>query len=212
MKSRIHHQQAPRSQVVMEATPTVISPDMPAGRLPGASATWEFLGQRLTKRELGLLKGCLSGLRSDLTRTTYLYGVKRFMSLHTGPLLTLKGEALRVWATRQSTAMPRQTLKSTLASLQAFFSHVGRTMPSHMSPFAGLSLRFPRVRDAESVGVAHKMLTMEEVRQVLGRLEAEEARVGRHVPGSFLFRFLAMSGMRVSEALSLDFHDPAREG
>jgi len=180
--------------------------------LPGAAATWNFLEKRLTKKEMTLLCGCLTGLRSDLTRTTYLYGVKRFLALHVGPLLSIKGKDLLAWATKQSAAMPRQTLKSTLAALHAFFSHVERATPSHVSPFTGLSLRFPRVRDAESVEVGHKMLTMEEVRQVIGRLEAEEARSGRTVPGSFLFKFLAMSGMRISEALSLDFHDPAREG
>jgi len=215
MKSPSQRHPVPSAQSVTKTPPVIAAPIggvNPDVHLPGAVATWAFLSQRLTKRELDLLKGCLAGLRSDLTRSTYLYGLKRFLSLHAGPLMSLKGEDLRTWATRQSTAMPRQTLKSTLAALQSFFSHVGRTTPSHVSPFAGLSLRFPRVRDAESVGVTHKMLTMEEVRRVLGRLEAEEARAGRPVPGSFLFRFLAMSGMRISEALSLDFHDPKREG
>lgn len=215
MKARGQGHSRRRSYPRGKATPVPGAPDCtvsPAGTLPGAASTWAFLSQRLTRQEMKFLTGCLTALRSDLTRSTYLYGVKRFLSLHAGPLLTLRGKDLLAWATRQSTVMPRQTLKSTLAALHVYFAHVARTMPSHVSPFTGLSLRFPRVRDEESVGVAHKMLTMEEVRLVLNRLDAEEVRTGRQVPGSFLFRFLAMSGMRISEALSLDFWDPRREG
>jgi integrase len=180
--------------------------------LPGAAATWAYLESRLTGKEMALVRGFLTDLQSNLTRMTYLYSVKRFAASHKGPLLCVTGEDLRAWATTALTSMSRLTVKATLIALRAFFNHACRKESSLRHPFTDLRLRLPTVRDGESIAVANKILTPGQIRNVLERLDAETARVGKEIPGAFLWRFLAGTGLRVSEALGLDFYDPAREG
>ncbi|MBN8216725.1 MAG: tyrosine-type recombinase/integrase [Spirochaetes bacterium] len=180
--------------------------------LPGAAATWSYLATRLTGEEMTLLRGFLTDLQSDLTRQTYLYSTKRFMASHSGSLLAVTGEALRGWASAALTSMNRLTVKATLIALRAFFNHACRVQSNLRHPFDGLRLRLPTVRDAEAVGMASKVLTPGQIRTVCERLDAEETRLGKEFPGGFLWRFLAGTGLRVSEALSLNFYDPAREG
>jgi integrase len=180
--------------------------------LPGAAATWTYLATRLTGEEMTLLRGFLADLQSDLTRQTYLYSVKRFTASYGGHLVAVNSETLREWASTAGTAMNRLTVKATLIALRAFFNHACRVQPNLRHPFDGLRLRLPTVRDAEAVGRASKVLTPSQLRTVCERLNAEEIRLGKEFPGAFLWRFLAGTGLRVSEALNLNFYDPAREG
>lgn len=182
--------------------------------LPGAAATWTYLSQRLDARDLADVRDFLASRATDLSRETYLYGLKRFLATGGTTLTGLTPAALSQWVTLvlSTGVMSRQTLRSTLTALRALASYLVATRVGYTSPFTGLRLRLPLVRDEDGVRVAHKMLSAANLRLVLERLTEEEVRAGHEVAGAFLFRFLAGTGMRVSEGLSLNHYDSRREG
>lgn len=178
--------------------------------LPGAGATWANLRAHLPSAEIPHIVAFLNSLDSTRSQETYLYGLKRFVGSGGGSLLRVTSGSLRTWA--QAAELGQTTLKSTLTALRSFYNHVAAQIPGFTNPFTCFTVRLHQVRDTESIGIAEKVLSIDQIRLVIARLEAEEVRIGREVPGAFLFRFLAMTGMRISEALSLNFFDPRKEG
>lgn len=180
--------------------------------ISGSTATWGYIKGRLSKNELSLVVQFMNSIACPATRATYLFSLKRFLSTAEGGLLSISPIKIQEWVKTNGSSLPRATIKVTLAALRSFISFTKGQNPNLTNPFEGLQMKLPKIRDLEGVSISHKLLTIEQLRLVLSRLDAQEASQARETPGAFLFKFIALSGMRISETLSLDIFDPSREG
>jgi len=169
------------------------------------------LAHRMSEADLQVVHSFLTQLASPRSRLAYVYGLKSFVRQTGKPLLSVTTQDLREWLGQEIARGGNiRSLRTCLTALRSFYNHVTSVRPEVGHPFHGFKPRLPEIRDGLSVG--KKFLTMEQIRLVLSRIDAREAQTGREVSGGHLFRWLASTGMRVSEALSIEYFSPAKDG
>jgi site-specific recombinase XerD len=171
--------------------------------------------QDLTKsmptEDIKAVHSFLTQLVSSRSRLAYIYGLKNYVRQTGKPLLAVTTQDLREWLGQEiARGANVRSLRTCLTSLRSFYNHLTSVRPEVGHPFHGFKPRLPEIRDGLSVG--KKFLTMEQIRLVLSRIDTREAQTGREVTGGHLFRWLASTGMRVSEALSIEYFSPAKDG
>ncbi|MBL8993775.1 MAG: tyrosine-type recombinase/integrase [Spirochaetia bacterium] len=154
----------------------------------------------------------LASMLSSRTRETYFYGLNRFLEV-TGvdPMKASVEHVERFIREKVAGGTKLSTIKTTVNSVRSLAKYLADQKTGQVNLLAKFRLKIPVIKNEEGFRISSRILSPEQVATVIDRISLVEKESGKAVTGAFLFRFLLESGMRISEAVSLDHFDPGKD-
>jgi len=159
-----------------------------------------------------LVRLWLDTFLSENTRKTYAYHIEQIWRCAGRDLHSVSSLWLDEWIkAEQGKGVKVATIKARLAALSSFFNYVEAKVPGYRNPVRGVRVNLPNVLARQVFAIRKKALPSPLLRSLLERLQQDETRLGHEPQAHYLFRMLINTGCRISELLSLESHDPAKE-
>ena len=159
-----------------------------------------------------ILRLWLEQVPSEVTRLNYEYKLKKFIEKTKLDPFTVSSFQIDEYLKRAlSKGVNVGTLRGQLTVLNSFYRYVRQKKPDFQSPVKSISVKLPDMKSDCAIKIRKRALSGELIAQVLKQFNEIEERTGEEPNGAFLFRFLLNTGLRISEALSLEYYDENKE-
>ena len=146
------------------------------------------------------------------TRRNYSCYMKRFISQSGLDPFTLNSFELDEYLIQaMGKGIRNGSLRLQVIALNSFYRYMGVKKPGYPNPVRKKTVVVPYCVESTIIKIRKRALTPEQIYRVLNQFHDQEIKTGREPTGAFLFRFLINTGMRIKEALSLEFFDPGKD-
>lgn len=167
--------------------------------------------QAVEKKE-AIIRLWLEQVPSPVTRRNYEVKIRKFIRTTGLDPFTITSFALDEYLKRGlEKKMNIGTLRGQLTVLNSLYRYVGTKKPDFISPVKGISVKLPDISDESVILTRKRALPKEMIEKVLRQFNDIENTTGDEPNGAFLFRFLLNTGLRISEALSLELFDEHKD-
>lgn len=190
----------------------MLNPPIPTISPATQSPTLLRIKSRVPAESFNVIHSFLSSLYSPRSRDTYLFGLAGFIaSTGIDPMQASADHLARFVREKIEAGAKPATIKAKVNSVRSLAKYAAENLPGHVNRLDRFRLKIPMNQGEDGFRISSRILAPEQVATVIDRIDRAEKESGKTVTGAFLFRFLLESGMRISELVSLDHHDSAKD-
>jgi site-specific recombinase XerD len=178
------------------------------------------MSQIVVNAEMGvlnkpLLKAWLNSHRSPITRKQSFYKLRRFLEMSGLNPLTMTSIDLEKYIFHALNNSERKyasgTIKGQIIAVKSLYKYLATKNPAYTdNPVSRLAIKLYESDQNRIIKVRKRALPLPVVRRVMNEFRAVRKETGKESSGIFLFKLLINSGLRISEALSLEYFDPKK--